>query len=47
MHFKNNINQQWPGNIGQWQNGVYEVMMPQKYRTAKPMFPKPDWPKAQ
>ena len=45
MSFKDNINQQWPGDIGQWQNGVYEVMMPKKYRTAKPMYPKPDWPK--
>ena len=45
MHFKNNINQQWPGEIGQWQKGVYEVMMPKKYRTAKPWYPKPAWPK--
>jgi branched-chain amino acid transport system substrate-binding protein len=47
MSFKDNINQQWPGNIGQWQKGVYEVMMPKEFRTAKPMYPKPDWPKAQ
>jgi branched-chain amino acid transport system substrate-binding protein len=46
MSFKDNINQQWPGDLGQWQKGVYEVMMPKKYRTAEPMYPKPDWPKA-
>jgi branched-chain amino acid transport system substrate-binding protein len=47
MSFKDNINQQWPGEIGQWQKGVYEVMMPKEFRTAKPMYPKPAWPKAQ
>jgi branched-chain amino acid transport system substrate-binding protein len=44
MWFKDNINQQWPGDLAQWQNGVYEVMMPKEFRTAKPMYPKPDWP---
>jgi branched-chain amino acid transport system substrate-binding protein len=44
IKFAKNVNTHWPGDIGQWQNGVYEVMMPLKYRTAKPLFPKPKWP---
>jgi branched-chain amino acid transport system substrate-binding protein len=44
VKFVKNVNIQWPGDIGQWQKGVYEVMMPLKYRTAKPLFPKPKWP---
>jgi branched-chain amino acid transport system substrate-binding protein len=44
VKFVNGVNIQWPGDIGQWQKGVYEVMMPKKYRTAKPLFPKPNWP---
>ena len=44
VKFVNGVNIQWPGDIGQWQKGVYEVMMPKKFRTAKPLFPKPNWP---
>jgi branched-chain amino acid transport system substrate-binding protein len=33
-----------PGEWGQWQNGVFEVIDPGKKRTAAPI-PKPDWPK--
>ncbi len=44
IKFVKNVNIQWPGDIGQWQNGVYEVMMPKQFRTAKPLFPKPKWP---
>jgi branched-chain amino acid transport system substrate-binding protein len=32
------------GQIGQWQNGVYEVIDPGKKRTANPIYPKPNWP---
>ena len=32
-----------PGEIGQWQDGVAEVIDPVK-RTAEPVYPKPDWP---
>ena len=35
----------YPGQIGQWQNGLFEVIDPGKNRTAKPIYPKPDWPK--
>jgi branched-chain amino acid transport system substrate-binding protein len=34
-----------PGEIGQWQKGVFEVIDPGKKRTAPPEYPKPQWPK--
>jgi len=34
-----------PGEIGQWQKGVYEVIGPRDKATAKPIYPKPQWPK--
>ncbi|MBN1103849.1 MAG: amino acid ABC transporter substrate-binding protein [Deltaproteobacteria bacterium] len=34
-----------PGEIGQWQKGVFEVIDPGKRRTAPPLYPKPAWPK--
>jgi branched-chain amino acid transport system substrate-binding protein len=34
-----------PGEIGQWQKGVFEVIDPGKKRTAPPEYPKPSWPK--
>lgn len=36
-----------PGEIGQWQNGVFEVIDPGEKRTAPPEYPKPDWPTAE
>jgi branched-chain amino acid transport system substrate-binding protein len=44
VRFEKGINVQWPGNIGQWQKGVYEVVMPKEFRTAAPIYPKPNWP---
>lgn len=44
VRFEKGINVQWPGDLAQWQNGVYEVIMPKKYRTAAPIYPKPNWP---
>jgi branched-chain amino acid transport system substrate-binding protein len=35
----------WLGNVGQWQNGVYEVIdVDANRRTADPIYPKPAWP---
>jgi branched-chain amino acid transport system substrate-binding protein len=34
-----------PGEIGQWQKGVFEVIDPGEKRTAPPLYPKPPWPK--
>jgi len=36
-----------PGEIGQWQKGVFEVIDPGPKRTAPPEYPKPPWPKPQ
>jgi len=33
-----------PGEWGQWQKGVFEVIDPGEKRTAAPIL-KPDWPK--
>jgi branched-chain amino acid transport system substrate-binding protein len=33
-----------PGEIGQWQNGVFEVIDRSEKRTAAPLYPKPPWP---
>jgi branched-chain amino acid transport system substrate-binding protein len=35
-----------PGQVGQWQDGVFEVIDPGDKRTADPIYPKPDWPAA-
>jgi branched-chain amino acid transport system substrate-binding protein len=32
------------GQIGQWQDGVFEVIDPEEHRTAEPVYPKPEWP---
>jgi branched-chain amino acid transport system substrate-binding protein len=33
-----------PGEIGQWINGEWEVILPKDKATAEPIFPKPPWP---
>jgi branched-chain amino acid transport system substrate-binding protein len=43
MRFENGFNTTHPGEIGQWQKGVFEIIDPGKKRTAAPMFPKPAW----
>lgn len=35
----------YAGVVGQWQNGYFEVICPKAKATAKPIFPKPAWPK--
>ncbi len=35
----------YTGQIGQWQSGIFEVIDVGKNRTAKPIYPKPPWPK--
>jgi branched-chain amino acid transport system substrate-binding protein len=32
------------GEVGQWVNGVYEVVGPKKNATADFVYPKPPWP---
>jgi branched-chain amino acid transport system substrate-binding protein len=33
-----------PGQVGQWQNGIFEVIDLGEKRTAAPIYPKPSWP---
>ena len=33
-----------PGQVGQWQNGMWETIDPGPRRTAEPIYPKPPWP---
>ena len=44
MKFVKGVNATHPGEVGQWQNGVFEVIDPGKNRTAPPIYPKPPWP---
>jgi branched-chain amino acid transport system substrate-binding protein len=41
--FTKNIFIDHPGEVGQWQNGTWEIIDVGKKRTAKPIFPKPAW----
>ncbi|MCL1834861.1 MAG: ABC transporter substrate-binding protein [Oscillospiraceae bacterium] len=45
LKFKNNIltDEYYLGNVGQWQNGVAEVIDADGRRTADPIIPKPHW----
>jgi branched-chain amino acid transport system substrate-binding protein len=43
FNFTKNINLNHPGEVGQWQNGVWQVIDPGKKRTAAPIYPKPAW----
>jgi branched-chain amino acid transport system substrate-binding protein len=42
--FENQLNPVYPGQIGQWQNGEFEIVSPTDARTAEPIYPKPAWP---
>ncbi|HPU02004.1 MAG: ABC transporter substrate-binding protein [Firmicutes bacterium] len=33
----------YPGHVGQWQNGIFEVVAPKDKQTNKPIIPKPKW----
>ena len=45
VRFENQFNIQSPGEVGQWQNGSFEVVAAKEKRTAEPIYPKPEWPK--
>ncbi|MBN1646675.1 MAG: amino acid ABC transporter substrate-binding protein [Spirochaetales bacterium] len=34
----------YSGQVGQWQNGIFEVVGPKNKATAKIIYPKPEWP---
>ena len=42
--FENQVNPVYPGQIGQWQNGEFEIIGYTDDRTADPIYPKPPWP---
>ena len=42
--FQDNLNPVYPGQIGQWQSGEFEVVSPAAQETAPPVYPKPEWP---
>jgi branched-chain amino acid transport system substrate-binding protein len=43
FNFTKGINLNHPGEVGQWQNGSWEVIDVGPKRTAKPIYPKPAW----
>ena len=43
FNFTKNIFLNHPGEVGQWQNGTWEIIDVGKKRTAKPIYPKPAW----
>ncbi len=47
FRFENQLNPTYPGQIGQWQNGEFEIVSYTKDRTAEPIYPKPAWPGGQ
>ena len=44
VKFENQFNVTYPGHVGQWQNGEFMVVN-KATRQAKPIYPKPPWPK--
>ena len=42
--FENQVNPVYPGQIGQWQDGEFEIIGYTDDRTADPIYPKPPWP---
>jgi branched-chain amino acid transport system substrate-binding protein len=44
VKFVNQFNIQSPGEVGQWQNGEFEIIAAASKRTAQPEYPKPPWP---
>jgi branched-chain amino acid transport system substrate-binding protein len=42
--FENQVNPVYPGQIGQWQDGEFEIVGYTDDRTADPIYPKPPWP---
>ena len=42
LKFEDQFNTYYPGHVGQWQNGEFEVV-DKATRTADPIYPKPAW----
>jgi len=43
VKFVDGFNVQSPGEVGQWQEGKFEIVAAKEKRTAEPVFPKPSW----
>jgi branched-chain amino acid transport system substrate-binding protein len=43
MRFEGGFNTNHPGEISQWQNGVFEIIGPANKKTAEPNYLKPTW----
>jgi branched-chain amino acid transport system substrate-binding protein len=41
--FENQFNTTYPGQVGQWIDGEFEIVAPADQRTAEPIYPKPSW----
>ena len=44
FRFENQLNPTYPGQIGQWQGGEFEIVSFADDRTSEPVYPKPEWP---
>jgi branched-chain amino acid transport system substrate-binding protein len=44
FRFENQFNPVYPGQVGQWQNGEFEIVSYADDRTAEPVYPKAEWP---
>ena len=44
FEFEGQFNPVYPGQIGQWQAGEFEIVSPVDDRTAEPIYAKPEWP---
>jgi branched-chain amino acid transport system substrate-binding protein len=40
VKFENQFNTTYPGEVGQWQNGEFEIVSPAENRTADPIYPR-------
>jgi branched-chain amino acid transport system substrate-binding protein len=45
VKFTGSENLRTPSMVMQWQKGELEVVWPEETATAKPLYPKPAWPK--
>ena len=45
VKYVDQFNVNHPSLVGQWQGGIFQPIAPKKAWTAKPIFPKPEWPK--
>ena len=42
--FDNRFNPIYTGQVGQWQDGEFQVVSPAEQETGEPIYPKAPWP---